>query len=91
MYKFGEKIITLKKKAVDKLMEWNMFPFNQNVELDRRIIRALVYSCVKDADYENTEEEELLVMFVKGVLHFEFFLFYSFKKIVSSFHFSPSF
>lgn len=70
MYKCGNKIITLKKKAVDKFKEWNMFPFNQNVRLDYRVIRVLVFSCLKKMKYENSADEEAFIMFVERLFLF---------------------
>lgn len=72
MYKCGNKIIKLQKKAIDKFLECNMFPFNQNIRLDKRMIRVLIYSSVKAADFENAEEEQAVEMFIERAFPIQF-------------------
>lgn len=72
MYKCGNKIIKLQKKAVDKFSEWNLFPFNQSIRLDKRMIRVLIYSSVKAADFVNAEEERAVEMFIERACFIQF-------------------
>lgn len=65
-YKVGQKLIKLKKKSVEKLREWNLFPSSELILLDKRIIRALVYSCVKNDGFENAEEKQSVLDFIHG-------------------------
>lgn len=49
-----------------------MFPFNQNIRLDKRMIRVLIYSSVKAADFENAEEEQAVEMFIERAFPIQF-------------------
>lgn len=85
MYKCGHKIFKLKKKAVDKFKEWNMYPFNKNIQLDERIIRVLVYSCVKEPDFKNAEDEYADAMLTERIFSLRILCSYSFFEFSSDF------
>lgn len=65
-YKVGQKLIKIKKKAVDKMIEWNLPPTNERISHDKRIVRALMYFCVNETEFANKKIEESVIEFIKG-------------------------
>lgn len=74
MYKIGNRLIEIPKKAVEKIIEWNEGAMCNDVEYDRKICRSLLLSLVSKDDLCACKVHDDVLNFIKGIdLHLFYF------------------
>lgn len=55
-YKIGNNLVTLQKKALDKLIKWTVPPYNASAFLDQRFVRILFLVLVGSDEIKKPEK-----------------------------------
>lgn len=67
-YKIGNKLTTIGKPLIGKIMAWSTYPFNEQNDLDKRLVEALLIACVGSKSINvGLEVEGEVIDFIKGI------------------------